>query len=72
MTDPDLQLALGGLSRDALREALAGEGVALNPYAEMLLQYSELDDRTEQTIRVTRRSVAELGLPEGGTLPQIL
>lgn len=72
MTEPDLQLVLGGLSRDALREALAGEGVALNPYAEMLLQHSELDDRTEQTIRVTRRSVAELGLPEGGTLPQIL
>lgn len=71
MTESDLQLVVGGLSRDALRDALAAQGVALNSYAEMLLQQSAFDDRTEQTVRVTRRSVAELGLPEGGTLPQI-
>lgn len=72
MTEPELQLVIGGLSRDALREALAAQGVALNSYAETLLEHSAFDERTEQTVRVTRRSVAELGLPEGGTLPQIL
>ena len=72
MTDPDLQLALGGLSRDVLREALAAQGIALNAYAETLLEHSAFDDRTEQTVRVTRCSVAELGRPDGGTLPQIL
>ncbi|MGP5007005.1 MULTISPECIES: hypothetical protein [Brachybacterium] len=72
MTEPERQLVIGGVSRDALREALAAQGVALNSYAEMLLEHSAFDDRTEQTVHVTRRSVAELGLPEGGTLPQIL
>lgn len=72
MTEPDLQLVLGGLSRDVLREALAAQGIALNAYAETLLERSAFDDRTERTVRVTRRSVAELGLPEGGTLPQVL
>lgn len=77
MTQPDLQLVAGGLSREALRRELAAQGVELNAYAETLLEHSSFDDNTsadhpEQTVRVTRRSVAELGLPTGGTLPEIL
>lgn len=71
MTHPDLQLVIGGLSREALREALVAQGVALNVHAETLLEQSAFDDPAEQTVHVTRRSVAELGLPDGGTLPQI-
>lgn len=71
MTEPDLQLVVGGLSREALRESLAARGVALNAYAEALLEHSAFDDHSERTVHVTQRTVAELGLPEGGTLPQI-
>lgn len=66
-----MQLVVGGLSRHQLRKTLAVRGVELNTYAEQLLGHRCFEDPARQEVAVTQRSVAELGLPSGGTLPQI-
>jgi hypothetical protein len=66
-----LEVAVGGLSRGALLERLAGLGVLLNTHAETLLADGAFDDEPTQTIMVTERTVAELGFVDGATLPQI-
>lgn len=71
MTETDLHLMLGGRSRDELRSMLAAQGVKLNGYAEELLTHSSVDAHAPQAVVLTQRTVAELGLPRGGTLPQI-
>ena len=71
MTETDLTLMLGGRSRDELRSMLAAQGVKPNGYAEELLTQSSVDAHAPQAVVLTQRTVAELGLPRGGTLPQI-
>jgi hypothetical protein len=66
-----LRLAVGGLARADLVDALASSGVLLNVHAETLLKHADFDDPSSSIIEVTERSVAELGFPEGATLPQI-
>ncbi|GAA4518713.1 hypothetical protein GCM10023160_01330 [Brachybacterium paraconglomeratum] len=72
MTDSALQLLLGGLSRAELRERLAAAGVQLNVHAETLLDHPCFDERAPETVMVTQRRVADLGLPEEGTLPEVI
>ncbi|MFC7624926.1 hypothetical protein [Microlunatus sp. GCM10028923] len=67
-----LEVAIGGWARAELIEALTAAGVALNPSAETLLGGPEFDRPHPHTVRVVERSVAELGLADGATLPMIL
>ena len=67
-----LEIAVGGLTRAALRSRLNSRGVLLNAHAETLLEDAVFDKRAIRAIVVTQRTVADLGLPDGVTLPQIL
>ena len=67
-----LEIAVGGLTRAALRSRLNSRGVLLNAHAETLLEDAVFDKRAIRAIAVTQRTVADLGLPDGVTLPQIL
>lgn len=75
MTDPSdaaLRLTVGGRTRAELIGALAEAGVGLNVYASTLLEHGVFDDTAVEAITVVGRTVGELGLEGGGTLPQIL
>lgn len=62
---------VGVLTRVQLRAALAEAGVQFNSYAETLLNSTVFDDPSPQTVAVVERSVAELGLLDGGTMPEV-
>lgn len=72
MTDPALQLLVGGLSRDELRQRLEASAIQLNAHAETLLEHSCFDERAPEVVTVTQRRVDDLSLPEGGTLPAVI
>ena len=57
MTGPALQLLVGGLSREQLRERLAASAVQLNAYAETLLARPCFDERAPEAITVERTKV---------------
>lgn len=65
-------LTVGGTSRQDLREELVAAGVELNAYAETLLEHPRIARSAAEELTLTRRTVGELGLPAGGTLPQII
>lgn len=67
-----LEIAVGGLSRAELLSRLSSRGVLLNEHAETLLEDAVFDKRAIRAIEVTGRTVGDLGLPDGVTLPQIL
>ena len=56
-----------------VRADLAAAGVRLNAYAEALLDRPEFGTESPepQTVEVVLRSVSELGLTDGGTLPEV-
>ena len=66
-----LQLLVGGASREELHARLAELGIQLNDGARTLLEDSCFDTRAPETLEVVQRSLQQLGLPSGGTLPQI-
>ncbi len=49
---------------------LSSRGILINGFAETLLE-DVFDDQASRSVVVTERTVAELGLPNGATLPQI-
>ena len=59
-------------SRPELLEELRTAGVLLNPLAETLLASDAFDESAAQTVEISERTVAELGLPEGATLAHIV
>ena len=67
-----MQLVVGGLSRHQLRETLAVREVELNTYAEQLLAHSCFEGGTGRPLVVGQRSVGGLGLPDGGSLSEVL
>lgn len=67
-----LDVCVGGRSRRQLFSDLSSRGVLINGYAETLLEDVVLDDRASRSVVVTERTVAELGLPAGATLTQIV
>lgn len=69
---PWITLTVGGTSRQALREQLTAAGVGLNAYAETLLEHRCFEQIEPVTLALARRTVGELGLPAGGTLPQVI
>lgn len=76
MSDPHrielLVVVVGGMSRSQLVSTLRETGVLLNAHAETLLESTVFETRAAQPTTVTERTVAELGLPDGGSLSQIL
>lgn len=76
MSDPQrielLDVVVGGMSRSQLTSELSDRGILLNTHAETLLESAAFEIRTAQTVAVTERTVAELGLPDGGSLSRIL
>lgn len=65
-------MRVGGSDGSALREALAAADVRLNASAEQLLADPVLSEaRTPETITVVERTVADLGLSDGGVLSAI-
>ena len=67
-----LDVVVGGITRSQLTSRLSERGILLNAHAETLLEHAVFETRTAQTVAVTERTVAELGLPDGGSLSQIL
>ena len=66
-----LEIRVGGLTRSQLMSTLRSRGILLNDHAETLLKDVVLDDLASHRVVVTERTVAELGLTSGATLPQI-
>lgn len=72
-TDEDrITLRVGGQTRTELTRRLGEAGVLLNAHAETLLEHPAFDDPEPRVLQVELLTVADLGLPEGGTLPQVL
>lgn len=72
MNEPGgLTVVVGGASREELLALMSGRGIQLNESARTLLAHSCFDAREPERLAVLQRSLAELGLPEGGTLPEI-
>ena len=67
-----IELLVGGLSREALATKLSTHGILRNSHAETLLAEAAFDDASvAQNLVLVERTVAELGLVDGATLPQI-
>lgn len=66
-----LEVSVGGLSRRQLMTSLSSRGILVNGHAETLLEDLVFTYRAPRPVAVTERTVAELGLPRGATLPQI-
>lgn len=66
-----LEVSVGGLSRRQLMTSLTSRGILVNGHAETLLEDVAFRDRSPRPVMVAERTVAELGLPGGATLPQI-
>lgn len=62
----------GELGRAQLLTALDAAGVGRNVSAETLLARPEFDAPAPVAVTVVTRTLAELGLPEGATLPALL
>lgn len=72
MTDRELALTIGALSREELKGRLTAAGIQLNPLAQTLLQHDCFEEREARTVVVAQRSVSELGLQTGGVQSQVL
>lgn len=69
---PGRRVLVGGLSHEELLARLGDAGVLLNAHAETLLAAAAVDAASDaETLVIVERSVRELGLPEGGTLPEV-
>jgi hypothetical protein len=66
-----IRLSVGGAGRTELRAALRSHGVLLNAHAETLLDHEAFDVREPVELTIVERSVGELGLGDGGTLPEV-
>ncbi|QNE34324.1 hypothetical protein [Leifsonia shinshuensis] len=66
-----LRLTVGGSTRAQLRAALESHGVLLNAHASTLLDHEAFDRRDPVEVSVVERDLRELGLGDGGTLPEV-
>jgi len=64
-------IEVGGLSRGDLIDRLDAHGIHRNPFAETLLADSVLDNTPHETVAIVEISVADLGFPDGATLPHV-
>ncbi|GAA4667821.1 hypothetical protein [Frondihabitans cladoniiphilus] len=70
LTEP-LTLEYGTMPRAELLAALGVAGVELNPSASTLLEEAVFDRPEPGVVTLVERSVAELGLADGATLPHL-
>lgn len=66
---------VGGLTRPQLQSALDVAGVRLNVSAETLLAdpvFASTESETAAAVEIVERTVGQLGLTSGATMPQIL
>ncbi|MBV0894463.1 hypothetical protein [Microbacterium sp. NC79] len=71
MTSGTMTVRFGGTSGAEARLQLQLAGVQLNEHAELLMRQGAFDAPNERSIVVVERSVAELGLADGGTLREV-
>lgn len=69
---PEILVSTGEEGRDGILELLTDAGVGLNDSARVLLAGPEFEDSERQDLIILFRTTADLGLPHGGTLPQVL
>ncbi len=69
--DAPIELRIGGHTRRELVDSLASAGVRTNAFAEVLLADPAFDRAESRTLLVAAREVRALGLPDGGTLPEV-
>lgn len=62
---------VGGRSRFELHRMLGEAGVHLNAYAETLLAHPAFDSPVSRTLQIVERTVAELGLEDGGVQSEV-
>lgn len=67
-----LEIRVGGRPRSELLRLLSEAGVGLNAHAETLLARPDFDDPAARILCFVELNLRELGLPAGGTLPQLL
>ena len=73
MTETDCRCCVvGGMNRAKLLARLEERGIQLNESARTLLAHPCFELRAPENLEVLCCSLAGLGLPEGGTLPEIL
>lgn len=65
------RVSIGGLTHGALLAALGEAGVQLNASADILMSSAIFDVQERTSFAVVGRTVAELGLPAGGSLSTI-
>ena len=66
-----MTVAVGGSSREELLAMLSRRGIQVNENARTLLAHRCFDVRGPERLEVVQRSLAQLGLTGGGTLPEI-
>ena len=66
-----LSVVVGGSSREELLARLSSRGIQLNEHARTLLAHHCFEVREPEGLEVLQRSLTELGLTGGGTLPEI-
>lgn len=66
-----LEMEVGGLSRSQLVDKLRTNGVSLNTHAKALITQPIFDEPSRESVCIVDLTVAELGLADGATLPQI-
>ena len=65
-------IAIGGLSRSALKLELRGRGIQLNDLASQLIQHPVFDNvQTPMVKHFATRRLADLGLNDGASLPEV-
>lgn len=70
--DPPSELAIGGVSKEALRRRLTAASVSMNRYADVLFDAPEFTvSDNEHRIRLVTVSLDDLGLYAGGSLTAI-
>ncbi|MFE4948774.1 hypothetical protein ACFQ9V_01575 [Leifsonia sp. NPDC056665] len=66
-----ITLTIGGATRTDLRTALRSHGVLVNAHAETLLDHEAFDVREPVELTIVERCLGELGLGDGGSLPEV-
>lgn len=66
-----LVVSVGGLPRAELLAMLSDTGVRLNAHAETLLAHPAFDDPVARDLRFVKRTVEQLGLPDGDVQTEV-
>lgn len=68
---PPSPVRVGGLTRDKRIRTLGDHGVELNAHASTLLEHPMFERREPESVHVVTVTLDQIGLPDGGTLPEV-